>query len=269
MAAVFLSGIVIAVDGQTPVWWIPIIQAFGVLAGLIVQYASFYGRRGRLREAGSAAAMSMRSIFRASLPTAVAQFVQMGYYSSGVLLLGLFASRDVVGEYGAANRLMQLAVLPMVAMTLTAAPMYTQGFHDSTPEKFRRIERMYRSGLLVIGLLGAVGLALLGPAFLDLMAGRPMPVAGQTMFLWGVCYLLVSLHSPYTIILPYLGGGPSYLWVNALALVVAVGAGLVLIPRWGHMGAAVAATLGVVSLLASGFRAYRRQVKLASWARVE
>jgi len=259
----YLVGALLFITRSQPPWIVPLLSASGLLLGALFQYRAL---RATLRAPGPRS-VPRWPLVRDGIATTSAQVVQMGYYNVDVPLLRFAFAADVrsIGEYAAATRLLQLAAMPMVALLYAVAPAYSRRAGGAEGD-FRARTRTFRVACLALGLAGAVGLAFVGPAFLETLGARPMPVAREVLGILGLAYFLVGLHSPFSAVLTYLGDAGSYLRVNLVAFLVTLALDLVLIPRWGFAGAAVSLAVGVASLLPTGWRAYQRRVEAAAAA---
>ena len=266
---IFGALVFLFVREKTPVWVIPLLQGIGLLFGLIVQYAF-------LREVLSDRPAlhvehitSLGGLFKSGLLLTGAGFLGTGYYSIDKIILGFYFVDElsVVGDYTAATRLIQLAVMPITALLMTVAPKYSHGFISETSGEFIGAERVYKSGSILFGLVGALVLLFVGPTVLEFTSGRPMPVVTHTLRIAAIGYLIVGLHSPFTSVLPFISAEKAYFNLNLVAFLSTAVLTMILVPWIGYAGAAVGWTLGILSLLVVGYPAYQSHRGHALWAK--
>ncbi len=192
------------------------------------------------------------AFWRYSGSQAANQSAQIGLEKIDIILLGPLASLAAQGSYNAANRLTHLAVLAWYALMLPHSPRWGRWFEQGRVAEVVRSARLVTGwGILVIGpllvsyvLYGAVWTGLLSPG---LAQGGPAiaVLAGGLLatLLLGPCENLLLMAGR---------SGRSFV-NNLVALTLDIGLNLVLIPRYGAVGAAVAwvVALSVVRLSAS------------------
>lgn len=262
-SALYLALVLLFVRGSTPLFWLPLGQGLGMLAGSILQHWEL-GRigiyQGLLR---GPAPFGPLQVLRKSIATTGGHFLQMGYYTTDVILLGVFFKQDLalVGQYAAASRLLQTAILPMSSLLYAVSGHYVAGARGDWDE-LALAERLFKRGCLFVGFVGAVGYGLLARPGLEWLNQEALRLSTTVFVVFAALYMVVGIHSPFTAVFPFLGGYGAYLATNGAAFVVAVAANAILIPLWGIEGAAIGTLLAVGSLVPSGWWAYRRQKRL-------
>lgn len=206
-----------------------------------------------------------RTFWRYSGSQAANQTAQIGLEKLDIILLGPLAGLAAQASYNAANRLTHLAVLAWYAMNLPNSALWARLFEQDRNDEVARSAKVASGwGVLIVGpllasylLFGHVWTGLLSP---DLeQGGSALAVLAAGLFavlLLGPCenLLLMAGHS-----------GRSFV-NNLVALAVNIGCNLLLIPRFGAVGAAISwvVALAVVRLLASWFLWRERGV--AAWS---
>jgi O-antigen/teichoic acid export membrane protein len=183
------------------------------------------------------------------------------YWRSDVLLLSWFAGMTEVGYYSAATRLLDIMRSVPQGYGRAVYPILAR-LHGDRPAEFRSVARQSVRGVTVLMTAGALLLWGLSDRLVALMYGPGFAVAGRALGIlaWsGVPFAL-------TIVLAHvLFAGhrqAADLGTNVLATVASVLANLIVIPRWGCIGAAWTA-LGSMALHAQlQYLAMRGMVRL-------
>lgn len=250
----------------------PVSLATGyVVAGIVGLF--FYGTMlaGLLRERGlltRAAWRSMhipaREIFSFALPLLSTDLVLIGIMQTDALLLGQMA--------GAAGVAAMRAVLPLARLNQVALDIFGILFTPLAARLLQRgdhagIHRLYWSTTTWIAVLTfpvfAITFALARP-LVPLLFGPAYADSGDLLAVLALAYYVHAAAGPNSLALGVYKLVRYSVLVNVLALVLHVGGNLVLIPRFGPKGAAMATTmtLGVHLLLkqwglrATGVRAF-------------
>ena len=168
-----------------------------------------------------------------------------------VLLIGAFRSTAEAGIYTAASKLAMLGTFGLEAVRLALAPQISGLLARN---EHRRVEHLYQIGTwwmvamcwpLYVGLLlyGSLVLKVFGPEF----------AAGETALLVLSLAALIDLGTGNVTVMLLMGGKSSWNMINTLAaLVVNIGLNVLLLPRMGITGAAIAwaASIAVDNLAA-------------------
>jgi O-antigen/teichoic acid export membrane protein len=191
-----------------------------------------------------------RRLVRASLPLGILGLLGTVSFRTSVVLLGLIdAGSADVGEYGAAYRLIEASIF--IATAFNAAMLAWFSRHDGTgPVPLARGFGMAVKTVLALMLPIGLGLALFAEPVIDTLYGAdyggavtPLRILGGLVVLWGVNATIVTVLVTR--------GRPGVYTVPALvALVPNVVLSVVLIPRYGAEGAAIAAVSGAALLVA-------------------
>jgi len=179
----------------------------------------------------------LRRLLAEGAPFGVALFVSVLYARVGVLLLKVFAAPADVACFNAAYLLSQplgfvasalgLALLPVLARRAVAGG-----------DAVRATLRPALRGPLLLGLPLAAGLVTLSDPIVGLLFhGRGFEPAGAALRITGACVPLVFLNLVSRYTLAALGRQRAYLEAVALGLIMNAGLGLLLVPRFGLLGA--------------------------------
>ena len=191
------------------------------------------------------------------------------------LLIGTLSSKEAVAGFTISFTLVQTTLL-VIAYGIGSAtwPFAVRAVDSGDPMVARA--QLSRNFALLLGLVlpGGVGLALLAPGFARVLINPAYYDAVARMTPWlSACAVLMAVRSLYVDSAFQLGRRTSLLaQVTALGALVNVTLAVVLIPRWGGLGAAIAMTCAsVTSLIHSSIlanRAYPLPVPLRTTAAI-
>lgn len=187
-----------------------------------------------------------RALLRESLPIAASVFMVMVYYNLDKLMLGVLEGNAAVGLYDAAYRWVTFGLVPAGILYQAFFPTLSASLGDVGAMTTRA--RAYARSNLLIGAPVAVGGALLAAPLIELLAGdaflNAAPVLVILMANVAVVYLNMALGQP----LIAWDHQKAYMWVVGGGAIANVALNIVLIPRFGTIGAAWAtlAAEGVV-----------------------
>lgn len=171
----------------------------------------------------------------------------------GTLLLGWLAGARPAGLYQAAVQLVNLVSFGLVAVGLALQSRLAAAWSAEDRAGAQKLVRdatvagfaLALAFGLVLSLAARPLLGLFGEAFVDSEATLRVLVAGQ---------VLNAMAGSCGVVLAMTGHQADFLKGLVLALAVNLGLGLVLIPGYAHLGAAMAATAGMVTW--NGYMAY-------------
>lgn len=187
-------------------------------------------------------------------------------WQAALILLGYFSTEAESGKYGVASRFLIPVTILMASYSGVIQPAITRVF-GQTPENIGA----YLGKMIRLPLLAAGGIAVLSPLLsrtvLSVMFGPDYTGAAPTLDILAIamipfCVVIVAARGLVTT-----GAQHIDLIANIIGVVVCFGAGLLLIPRYGALGAAMAQLLSFVSMAlielaylskkASGFSIWR------------
>jgi O-antigen/teichoic acid export membrane protein len=182
----------------------------------------------------------------ASLPLAMYDLTLTGFNFVDVLLMGFFLPPEEVAIYFAATRILQFAVFASYSASAATAARFAEtkasGDHASLRALVVRTARLTSGATVLIGaavfLTAPLLLRMFGPGFEASLSPLSVLLVGIVVY---------SLFGPAEDVLNMLGGERLCAVMALAALSVAVILNVVLIPRYGIMGAAFAmATANIV-----------------------
>jgi O-antigen/teichoic acid export membrane protein len=255
---IFAGATLTLVSRPDQVWLVPLLQMTGEL-GAAVQTWFFY--RGQVIASSGAVGgtLSARGIVEQALPLTLSQLLRAITTWSSVTIIALHASSAVVGQFGAAQRLTQLA--------LGFATLYFYGYLPLASRASREGHRavhdlVSRSIRLTAGatLPFAVTATVLAPDVVQLVFGEAYGRAADAfqILAWTVPVVILGGHFRHTLI-------AARLTRHDLFAVAAGAAGtlvlnLALIPVLGGRGAAIAPLVGETMLTVTAMALVRRKI---------
>lgn len=163
-----------------------------------------------------------------------------------VLMIGLYMQSSDVALYGVASKISTIMTSGLAAITVFVAPTLAQHFSTDTEtgqiQKFlSKISLLLVSGSLVV----AVSITAVGPFALSLFGNSYVVAYGPLLILVWV-RALDAIAGPTGQILVVSGGHWVALVVSGLSAVLNIAGNMVLIPKFGLHGAAVATGLSIL-----------------------
>jgi O-antigen/teichoic acid export membrane protein len=198
--------------------------------------------------------------FVGAFPFAVMNFAEAGLSYISVLLIGVFVTdRVAIAQWGLTRTIVGLLRGLCIQMTL---PLAAELGHDHAIGARDSVQRLYARGSIVLTLFASVttsGALVFWPDFFAIWTHGAIPFDGilATTLLLGMC-----VGAPAILALSYANysnRGTLLLWTKSLQLAIFLVLSLILIPRLGPLGAAVAlvssdiiAQFGVLSFVIVG-----------------
>jgi len=252
--AVTLAGTMLLVRGPEHVLRVAAVYLLAQLLGAAVT-VRFYVRRYGWPGLGAPAAL-WKSLIRAALPLTLTRTMSMINLNFDMLMVGLVMSRSATGEYGAAYRFLLAPALALNVYFNAVTPVFDRVHRAGMDRIAGVVDRSLR-------LTGAAGLGcavagtLLAPAAFDLVFGPAYRAAVLPfqILIWSTGLLFLSRN--YRTLLVSLGHEDTLFRLTVVSAAVNVGLNLVLIPRHGLAGAAVATVASEAVNLTLGYARVR------------
>lgn len=195
-----------------------------------------------------------RMLVREALPMAAALAMNVVYFRVLVILTSLLATAEATGYFGTSFRIFEVLFgLPLLVLSV-ALPVLAVAGHEDEERLRYSLQRLTEVALLVSVLFVLVIVVLAEPAIV-LLAGEEFRGAAPVLQIQAVALIGVFLGQAWQLGLVAIRRQSALAWANGLALALVVVLGIVLIPRYGATGAAVAAVLAeaALALLLLGF----------------
>jgi O-antigen/teichoic acid export membrane protein len=181
-------------------------------------------------------------------------------------ILDLFATRAEVGLYQLGYTFGTSVKFALSAFEPAWQPfVYAEAEKPGGPATLARIATYVFAAFLAVGL----GVAVLGPDLLRLMADAAFHAAAPVVPVVALAYVLHGAFLLGSIGIGIARAARYYPMVTAAAAAANIGANLVLVPRFGMMGAAWSTVLAYAVMLALGFAVSRRLYPMPlEWGRL-
>lgn len=188
--------------------------------------------------------VTRKKIFESSWPLFGVALTGMVMQQGALIMLGLWGTAQDVGLFGIANRVSSLLVFPLMAMISILAPKYSAMWRNNDLEGLEKVSRDSARLLLwialpvsvIVGLCSSWILGIFGPGF---AAGAAI----LSILLIGV--VVNASTGAVAELLMMTGHEKDCRSLNILGAIIVVLLGVLLIPPFGAVGAAVAMALGV------------------------
>ncbi len=222
-----------------------------------VLFAGFLLRRGVPGSAGGAPGAPPRAVLRLAIPLGVNGYLAILSTRVELFLLQAFHGEHVVGLFGGALRIVESLLTLPSAIAAGALPSVSRDVLRGTRGAAQRT-----FGLVVwIGVPAAIGLALcapdvlrvLGPGFVEGASSLRILSAALLLCFANAALSHFLIAAGETVLIPRLTG---------LRVGIAALAGLVLIPAWGPMGAALSFTTAELVLFTALIRKTRAHAEV-------
>ena len=192
---------------------------------------------------------SLGQLFRFSMVSWMAQLATTGLIWADTVLLGIFLSSDKVGVYSVATRLVTLATFVMPAINSSFGPRIADLYHRGQTESLRRAYAAATSWILRLSLPAFVALIVFPRDLLGVF-GNGFRVGATVTVILAIGKLIDAGTGPCGLMLN-MSGRPLWNMIDNFAVLgLNIALNLVLIPRYGIVGSAVAwaISLGVVNV---------------------
>ncbi|MFG1603916.1 lipopolysaccharide biosynthesis protein [Actinoplanes sp. NPDC049265] len=194
-----------------------------------------------------------RAFWGYALPRAVSVAVDASTMWVGVLLTGALAGSREAGLFAGAARYAMAGLLIMQGLRVAMAPRLSRLLGAGRTAEAATLYRNTTQAIVALSFPAYILLAVFAPAFLSLFGGDFGAAAGPLAVLAVAMLVNVGVGLVQTVLLMS-GDSRGHLVATLTGLVLNVLAALVLIPRSGALGAALAWSLGIVAenLIAAG-----------------
>jgi O-antigen/teichoic acid export membrane protein len=193
----------------------------------------------------------LRGIWSGGTPLAIRRGIAEVAFRVDMLFLGAFRAAQEAGWYGSVYRLMDGVLMLPSIITGSLGPTLSANFAEGRLEV---VNRLYRRGvkyLLITGLFLAAVFGILAEPIVRLLFGEDfLPAAGALRIL-SPAVVFVFLRRHATEVLDNMDLRKATVWIYTGALVANLLLNLVLVPRYGYLGAAVATSVAEGYLIAA------------------
>jgi O-antigen/teichoic acid export membrane protein len=183
------------------------------------------------------------------------------YWNTGSVLLGFLRGNAHVGWYNAAIKIVMVLVAVPQLYNQAMVPAISALFVQSLPRLERLIAESLRLMALLVAPMMTGGIILAGKIIHFLYGDRYSPsVLTLRVLFVGVAIIYISFPLGSTAL--YSNRERLYMWAVAMGALVNVGVDILLIPRLGGSGAAVATVLGELVVFGLMYRAANQVIRV-------
>ena len=186
----------------------------------------------------------MREWIIVSAPLMGMAGIQIMMTQVDILMVGTILGTQEAGIYSAGARLADLVVLGLAGLNLIAAPMIAELYHTGKKYELRHMIALVRQGGVVLTVLASLFLVVFGTKLLWLFGGKFVTAYEPMLFLI-LGQVVNALCGPVGIVATMTGHERAAVLVMAAALMLDLALNVVLIPRFGLVGAACAAAASI------------------------
>ena len=216
-------------------------------AAVVVCALGIYWLVPRLPKAGpSSAPIPGAEILAFSIPLGVAQLATLSMRWADSLFLGYFSTAFDIGLYGVAARVATIGGMLLVAANASFGPhaneLYGRGDMGGVGHLYRQVTRW----MIILNIPVLAGLVTFTPWLLRLF-GTEFRASSTALIVLAAGVFVSAATGPAGGIVLMSGKSKVVLWTGIALVVVNISLHIVLIPRWGIAGAAVA-TGGTIAI---------------------
>jgi O-antigen/teichoic acid export membrane protein len=205
-----------------------------------------------------------RTLFRESWPLALSSAAIMIYMKIDVVMLRSMVGETAAGIYSAAVRLSELAYFLPMAAAVSLQPALVRAYAGEA-DQYRRLLRRYFNWSVLTAYLFAGGLTVASPWTIRLLYGVRFAEAAPILMVhaWAMVFVFLGVARGQHLV--NAGLTRVALGFTISGALLNMGMNLLLIPRWGGLGAAIATvcSYAVASWLSSFFHRDTRWVGLS------
>jgi len=189
-----------------------------------------------------------RELIAFSLPLLGVAMLNLIIGWADTIMLGLFKTSQEVGLYNVASPLANFISAPLVAMALIYMPvtsgLYAQRLIPEIRRNFSVLTRWLCSATMPLFLI----LFLFPETVLSFLFGSSYSLAANALRILSLGFIISNLLGPNRAALVAMGKSRFIVWATLVTAVLNIGLNIALIPPLGIEGAAIAATVALVSI---------------------
>lgn len=180
-----------------------------------------------------------------SLPMFLSSMIQSILNSTDVLFLAAFATTAQVGLYSAADRMSGLVVIPLVALNLIFSPLIAEYYARGERKQLADMSKVVTKWALSLSLPVFLCFCIFHQAILSIFS-KDYTAGGTVLIILSLGNLIDAGVGSVGYLLSMTGRARVVLANSVMTIVLNVGLGFFLVPRFNVIGAAVAAALTII-----------------------
>lgn len=231
-------------------------------AGVGLAFLFLWRLFGRELRSAAAEKFSPRELLAFSLPASLAGIFVMLTLRVDRLLVGYFLDASEVAVYQAASQAAMLSAIVLTAFNAIFAPMIAQLYHEGQRERLNELFKVSTKWGLYVALPPFLVLAAAPGEVMEVVFGEAYAAGAVPMLLMAGAQLVNAGTGAVGLLLIMTGHPRRWLALSAASFLTNIVLGLVLIPRVGILGAAMAVAASVTVLFLSGLIQVHRLLRL-------
>jgi len=199
-----------------------------------------------------------KEIIKTSFPMMLSSSVLLLMAWSDTIMIGIFKTEADVGVYNVALKLAMITGIVLGAVNSIVAPKLSETFNNDRMNEFRKLIKQ-STRIIFFSTLPILIILFLFPEFLLSFFGTEFAMAKTTLLILLVGQVVNVMSGSVGYILQMTGKEKAFQNILLLALVINIILNILLIPKFGIEGAAVASSFSLLLWnLSSVFYIYRR-----------
>jgi O-antigen/teichoic acid export membrane protein len=199
----------------------------------------------------------IRYALKQALPLTLTTLFINIYFRIDMTLLAKLRPASEVGWYAAAHKCVEVLMVVPAVLVVASFPGFSRLFVEDRPRLERAFLKVMKL-LLLLGLPLAGGSLIVGSPLMAMIFGKEYAASGPALAWLCLALSFIFLNYPLSYLLISGERQKVNAVVSGVAVVVSVGTNLVLIPRFGYLGAAAAAAVTELFLFLAYFTAVNR-----------
>jgi O-antigen/teichoic acid export membrane protein len=196
-----------------------------------------------------------RSWIRAGIPLAITYLLTTVYFKLDVPILQHYRSYAEVGWYTFAYRPFEALLFIPATLRTVVFPVLSIYYRAAPNRVLASADKLFK-GLAIIGWPITVGLFLLAQQFIDALTSQyPQSAASLRILALAVVFMFVD--NTFAAVLNAIDRQKLYAYVALIGLAINFGLNIILIPRFGYLGASWATVATEIGLVLTGWLALR------------
>lgn len=159
-------------------------------------------------------------------------------------ILKMHEPTNIVGVYSTCYNLAQLAAMVMVAVNTSVQPKFSQLYHKGKLKELKKLS-IQSSKIIVLASIPAYLLLTLGSKFILSIYGPEFIIGWKVLAIISMGQIINSFCGPVAQILNVTGNQKHLTYIVTISSLINLAINLVLIPKMGMMGAAIASMVSV------------------------
>jgi len=222
-----------------------------------VYFAIVLLRKGVLRPRWKLDTSLLRPWLRAAIPLGITFVITTVYFKIDVPILQRFRPYDEVGWYTFAYKPFESLLFIPFTLRGVVFPLLSL-YHRRAPDRVLVLSEKFFKALVLLGWPVTVGVFLLAPQFNDLLRLYPESAASLQILALGIVFMFAD--NTFAATLNAIDKQMLFAMVAVVGLVINVGVNLVVIPRYGYLGASWAVVVTEAALVVVGWFVLRAQL---------